>query len=693
MQSRQEPDAVEASAAMASTAEAAMRTEAQPALGVRAHLFLSFLWFGLNFQSSALLPIVLPTQLLLLVAPGALGSAQQATFLGWFSALGALIALLIPPLTGALSDRTAGTLGRRRPYIAVGALLLLAGVPFLALPRGIAILLVGFVLFQLGNNISTAGYQGLLPDLVPASERGAASGYMGLMTMLGNAASFILAGLLLGQVTSATGSAAAIWHGSALYYLLTGLLLAAGTAVTLAGVHETPSPPEAMADPAGHMEARSLRRLAGRWMARWVGPLRAANYRWVFLTRCFVMLGLTLFLTFIEYYFANVAHIPNFVQMTVVLALLALLGALASALWLGVLSDRIGRVPLVCGSSACMAAAALAFFVLPPTVPLWPLGLLFGVGYGAYTSVDWALAVDALPERAAIGKDMGIWSIASTLPAVVAPLVGSVAIGLAARAGQTALGYRMVFALALLSLLAGAGCILFVRESTPEGPGGPDGPSGDATGGQPARAIGRAWRLAGGAGGGHARGFLRFWRLYERISLALLRPRPIPGAPSGIFLVRFARYHGRPITLPDGTPVRRGDRIVELHLLNATVPQVASSASAFALVREMAADLGALATWSHMPDFPGDARALYGLTLLGRAAGRLGFTVRERPRTLMARLDRLFMTGLLALYSPEGLARLRRGTTYGSFPMEVWMSRAELVRRYGAPGGDQPARP
>ena len=451
---------------------------AKPHLSRRELLGLSLPWFALNFQFAALLPVVIPAQILLFVAPGSAGNAQQALFLGAMAALGAVTALILQPTIGALSDRTRTRFGRRRPFMLAGAVGLLVGLTLLALSHALALFIGGLFIVLIANTVSSTASQGLVPDCVPVHQRGTASGFVGLMTLLGTVGSLAVASVLLGASTSGGAATAGIAHGAALFYIVAAAVLALFATIPLLlikentwarriGLHgaqhtnEHADESDEQANEAGAPTGAS----GSRWAAL-LHPWRQANFRWVFLTRAFMMLGLALFMTYIEYYFARVAHVTNFVQATAVIAILSLAGAVASTLLVGIISDRIGRrAPIVAVASAFMAAAALIFVVAPGQVPLWPLGLLFGLGYGAYMSVDVALAVDTLPSRHAAGRDLGIWSMASTLPAVIAPVLGSAVIVLASDIGQTAFGYRGVFGLATVFLVLGAALVLKVREN------------------------------------------------------------------------------------------------------------------------------------------------------------------------------------------------------------------------------------
>src|SRR5579872_5660632 len=98
-------------------------------ISVPGQIGLSALWLSLNFQSGAFYAVVVPAQILLFVTARSAGSTSQGLFLGVIGVAGGIISLLLQPLAGALSDSSAGPrcvawLGRRRPYVVAGALIL-----------------------------------------------------------------------------------------------------------------------------------------------------------------------------------------------------------------------------------------------------------------------------------------------------------------------------------------------------------------------------------------------------------------------------------------------------------------------------------------------------------------------------------------------------------------------------------------
>jgi hypothetical protein len=189
--------------------------------------------------------------------------------------------------------------------------------------------------------------------------------------------------------------------------------------------------------------------------------------------------------------------------------------------------------------------------------------------------------------------------------------------------------------------------------------------------------------VAGRSRAGRAGGLLFLWQLWERFASWRWRAPSIPGAPNGILRVRWTTYHGDAFELPDGTHIARGDPVGEFHVNNRSAVDLVRN-SRWDLVTRCREDLLALAIWVESPDFPPEIQAFYGVTLLGRGAARLGMTIRPRPVALYRRFERMYMRGLLLIYSYEGQHRFNRGETRSIYPEEVWLTRKELLRRYSA---------
>jgi hypothetical protein len=161
--------------------------------------------------------------------------------------------------------------------------------------------------------------------------------------------------------------------------------------------------------------------------------------------------------------------------------------------------------------------------------------------------------------------------------------------------------------------------------------------------------------------------------------------------------LHFTNYGGPNFTLPDGTEIAQGDTIGQLHLNNqmfvAALSGPAGSATGsqkWAIVPLFREQLRELAAWTESGGLSEPIEAIYGVTVLGRGAIRLGFTMRPRKRSILAAFDRLFLDGLMILYTPEGQERMMLGKTVNDQSAEAWMSIGELRRHYGAGPPSEP---
>lgn len=189
------------------------------------------------------------------------------------------------------------------------------------------------------------------------------------------------------------------------------------------------------------------------------------------------------------------------------------------------------------------------------------------------------------------------------------------------------------------------------------------------------------WRLAArGSHPGDPHGLLAIMHHWEEFARKRWPLRDIPGCPFDLLKFRLEIYHGEEVTLPDGTKVLPSDVVGELHCNNRAILRlVQRHQNPYIAARK---DLERLESWLEQVDPAAKIQAFYGVTMLAPVAQRLGFFVRELPHGMKARLERFFMTGLLLIYTTDGMNRLDRGTTVKMFPREVWLTRRQMRSRY-----------
>ncbi len=187
---------------------------------------LSVFAFGSTAFGTSLGVVVLPV-LVLAVAP----EKFKNTYLGILSLVGLIVAMVVQPLAGHISDRTTSPWGRRIPYVVAGSLLTCLSVVVLGAASTFFVLAVGLILTQLCINTALGPYQALIRDIAPLGRRSIASSFKILADGSGGIVFLVLVSFLLGRYS---GPESAVWLWLCL--ALMSLILASAavwTAITI----------------------------------------------------------------------------------------------------------------------------------------------------------------------------------------------------------------------------------------------------------------------------------------------------------------------------------------------------------------------------------------------------------------------------------------------------------------------------
>jgi MFS family permease len=399
-------------------------TAAPPSRGWTLRFALT--WLGLWAAQLAPVQLLLPLQL------EDVDAAHKVRDFGLVNGAAGVAALVALPVFGALCDRTRSRFGRRRVWVAAGVAVYVVGLLLTGAAGDWLGIAAAWVLAQLGMYAAMAGLTSTVADQVPPEHRGAVSA-----AIYGPQALGLVVGL--GLVTALGG-------GTGTAYPALAVVLVLAAAPWLLRARE--------AAPAAGERPRSL---AAALRSTWLAPRRSPDYAWAFAGRLLVNLGNALGTTYLLYFLTDGLRVEDPEGSLLVLTLVYLVATVLATWGGGILSDRTGRRRVFAGAAGLLQALACLLLVVAPSwTSALVAGVLLGLGYGAYTSVDQALVTQVLPDASAVAGELGVMNVAAVVPQALAPLLAALVI---AELG----GYGVLFSLAGLTTVLGAVSVARIR--------------------------------------------------------------------------------------------------------------------------------------------------------------------------------------------------------------------------------------
>lgn len=330
------------------------------------------------------------------VAPG-----NKEFVFGLVTGAGAAMSMVANPFFGAMSDRTTSRFGRRLPWVAAGAVAGAAGLIVLAGVNAVAAMVLGWCLVQGACNAILAATTAAVPDRAPDRQRGSVGGWLALGQTLG-----ALGGVGIAYATGDFRIGYLVCAGFLLVMVVPYLLRSEDTVLP-----------------------RSLRPpLVWRSFVKgfWVSPRRYPDFGWAWITRFLVQLSNSIGTLYLYFYLKDRVGYHDPEGGVLVLLLIYSFFVIVTSLSSGWLSDKVRRrKAFVTWSGVVMALAGVILVLWPTWYGVIAGAVVLGLGFGVFTSVDFAIMTEVLPKAADRGKDLGVINIANSLPQVLAPAVAA----------------------------------------------------------------------------------------------------------------------------------------------------------------------------------------------------------------------------------------------------------------------------
>ncbi|OJX46060.1 MAG: hypothetical protein BGO78_04010 [Chloroflexi bacterium 44-23] len=367
----------------------------------------------------------------------------NAAWIGFFMTLDNIAAFIIQPPVGAFSDRLRTPIGRRLPFILIGAPIAAIAFGFIPLASTLPL----FVLCTSSLLISMALWRtpvvALMPDITPSRYRSQANGVINFMGGVGSIIAFLIGATLYEKSPSYP-----FWLGSGLVILSSLLVLLFIREPKEFEVTDQKRPSLVTA-------------LIGLFKEKEKSPLRilAAIFFW--------FVAYNAIEAFFTLYATKHLNMPvgDASRLLGQLSLIFVLTALPS----GYIGSRVGRRKTIMAGIFLMGSAILSMYILPTstlTVLFTKLPLI-----GNFYSVSivlmiagfsWALInINSLPmvvdmtDDVHIGTFTGLYYMASTLAAIVGPNLNGWIVKLSGNNYSLMMLFSPIFMLLAFIMMAG----------------------------------------------------------------------------------------------------------------------------------------------------------------------------------------------------------------------------------------------